>query len=307
MKNILPLIALPLLFSACNLGNDVVSATGIALDKNFDTISVGQSTTLTATVSPENATYQTVEWINRTPAVASVNYGLVTGLMPGSTVVAVSLNDGEFADSCEVTVVSACNYNTPGWGSSLGTVSFVSPAQWTIVRDSITQIWSDAVQATGCNKTTFAGGLNGNYIADCRSNSGYSGDLFSWCAVARFGDVLCPGNWRVPTKEDFVNLDIALGGSGLNRGVGATDAVLLKYLASSGSVNQFWNGAFNGMCSTDGTLTNQGVSAYYWSSEEILGTVAYYLFFSNNNSLGNIYPQQTLTKTVGLSVRCIQD
>jgi len=53
-----------------------------------------------------------------------------------------------------------------------------------------------------------------SFLIDCRSNPGQKGDLFSWRAVSELKDVLCPYPWRVPTVQDFIDLDIALGGTG---------------------------------------------------------------------------------------------
>jgi uncharacterized protein (TIGR02145 family) len=103
-----------------------------------------------------------------------------------------------------------CSFQTPKWGDSLGTVGFATSETWKIGN----QEWSDAVTATACNKTTFDGGEKTNFNADCRSNPNQKGDLFSWCAVYRFQDQLCPAPWRVPTKKDIIELDIALGGTG---------------------------------------------------------------------------------------------
>jgi len=67
------------------------------------------------------------------------------------------------------------------------------------------QIWSDPVRAENCQKTTFRGneGTVRDFNADCCDNPGYAGNFFSWCAVARFAEWLCPYPWRVPTLKDF--------------------------------------------------------------------------------------------------------
>ena len=131
-------------------------------------------------------------------------------------ILAIALSFGVFAQQ-----------NT--WPSALGNVSFATDSTWTISGNDIFQIWSDAVQTDYCsNKTSFRGGLNvkenNEYIdnewvhfyVDCRSNPGQKGDLFSWLAVYELRRELCPYPWRVPTVQDFIDLDIALGGTGRN-------------------------------------------------------------------------------------------
>jgi uncharacterized protein (TIGR02145 family) len=114
------------------------------------------------------------------------------------------------ADSvCRDPSFVGCNSST----LNLGTVSFTSGSEITIVGDNISQIWSRPVTATGCNKTTFNGGTSENINADCRNNPGYPGDLFTGCAVLKYASQICPYPWRVPTANDYSKLVQALGGA----------------------------------------------------------------------------------------------
>jgi len=172
------------------------------------------------------------------------------------------------------------------WNSDLGKVSFATDKTWTVG----SQTWSDAVQTTNCsNKATYDG-----ETADCHSNPDYKGDLFSWYAVDSFKNQLCPEGWRVPTKQDFFDLDIALGGTGERN----ADTVLLnKYLNT-------WGGAYGGVCYFDGSLNFQGSSASYWSQSEIYSSYGYSLNF---NSDGIVHPQYNHYMSYGFTLRCVQD
>ena len=197
-------------------------------------------------------------------------------------------------------LASGCNLNTPNWGESLGTASFYTSYEWRISGWGILQIWSNAVTATACQKTTFDGGTmrgdpaNSDFNADCRSNPGFPGDFFSWCAVVRFADVLCPYPWRVPTMQDFVNLDIALGGTGENRSDGNRDFVAIAY------INR-WGGVFAG-CTRYGRLS-PGSFSCYWSIDERCGNYAFNLIYSR---IGGVRPQDRHRKMHGLAVRCVR-
>jgi len=183
-----------------------------------------------------------------------------------------------------------CNSNTPGWGESLGVVTFASEQTWKIGD----QEWSDVVQATNCNKEAYNAGSAGNFNADCRSNPGQRGNLFSWCAVARFAETLCPDGWRVPTKDDFIALNIALGGTGLNRQNSAE--LRDRHLKE-------WGGAFGGRTSGNGTLAYQDVNALYWTqSQQGADTGFSYSVMENGNSS----PQGWNNKSQGFSVRCVR-
>ena len=157
------------------------------------------------------------------------------------------------------------------WNTSLGTANFVTDSIWTISNGEITQIWSDAVTATGCNKTHFNGGNRNDKIfnIDCRSNPGQKGDLFSWRAVSELKEELCSSPWRVPTVQDFIDLDIALGGTGegqsnftyTGEGRYQDNAHAIKYV-------NLWGGTFGGKCGLGGWNDYKDYWANYWSQSE---------------------------------------
>ena len=80
--------------------------TSVKLDKTSITINNGESTTLTATVRPSNATFPGVVWSSDNPKIASVDQnGVVTANIAGSTTIrATSKDKGGLSASCEVTV-----------------------------------------------------------------------------------------------------------------------------------------------------------------------------------------------------------
>lgn len=84
----------------------VVSVTGVSLDKSTDTVEEGATTTLTATVSPSDATDKSVTWSTSNSAVATVSGGVVTGVSAGSARITVTTNDGGYTDYCDVTVTA---------------------------------------------------------------------------------------------------------------------------------------------------------------------------------------------------------
>ena len=84
-----------------------VDATGVSLNKSSVTIEAGLTETLTATVSPENATNKNVTWTTSNASVATVVDGVVTAVAPGSAVITVTTEDGGHKASCTVTVAAA--------------------------------------------------------------------------------------------------------------------------------------------------------------------------------------------------------
>ena len=81
-----------------------VSVTGVTLDKTEQTLTVGQSATLSATVAPSDATNKSVTWSSSDPSVASVIGGAVIAHKEGTATVTVTTEDGGFTASCTVTV-----------------------------------------------------------------------------------------------------------------------------------------------------------------------------------------------------------
>jgi endoglucanase len=67
---------------------DTIPVTDISINYVIDSIAIGATTALTATISPLDATYKTVTWTSNNPRVATVNSsGLVTGHKGGRTII----------------------------------------------------------------------------------------------------------------------------------------------------------------------------------------------------------------------------
>ena len=82
--------------------------TGVTLDRSVLSLVIGGSATLTATVSPENATNKNVVFCSSDPEVASVDAtsGEVTAVGLGNAFITVSTVDGDKTAICDVTVRS---------------------------------------------------------------------------------------------------------------------------------------------------------------------------------------------------------
>ena len=80
-----------------------VDDTGVTLNKTELSLSVGGSATLTATVTPANATVKTVTWRSSDALVITVKNGVVTAVGVGTATVTVTTSNGKTA-ICTVTV-----------------------------------------------------------------------------------------------------------------------------------------------------------------------------------------------------------
>lgn len=87
-----------------------VPVTGVSLDKATASIEVGETVTLTATVTPSNADDKSVSWSSSNTSVATVSGGVVTGVSQGTARITVTTTDGGFTAYCDVTVTPATLY-----------------------------------------------------------------------------------------------------------------------------------------------------------------------------------------------------
>ena len=85
--------------------DDPIVVTGITLDKTTATVEEGAKVTLTATVTPGNATDKTVTWSTSNETIATVSDGVVTGVKAGE--VTITAKAGDKSATCTVTVTAA--------------------------------------------------------------------------------------------------------------------------------------------------------------------------------------------------------
>ena len=84
----------------------------ITLNKTTLLLGIGKSETLTATVTPENATDKRVEWSSDNTAAVTVDDGVVTAVADGVAVITAKTTGGGLAATCSVTATSAVAVST---------------------------------------------------------------------------------------------------------------------------------------------------------------------------------------------------
>ncbi len=85
-----------------------VQVTGVSLNTSAATISAGNTQQINATVSPSNATNQSVNWSSGNSSIATVNNsGLVTGIAAGTVVITATTADGGKTATSTITVNAA--------------------------------------------------------------------------------------------------------------------------------------------------------------------------------------------------------
>ncbi len=86
---------------------DPVSVTGVSLDQTSLSIVEGKTSTLTATITPSDATNKNVTWSSSNENIATVSNGVVTAVKEGNTTITVTTADGSYTATCAVTVKAA--------------------------------------------------------------------------------------------------------------------------------------------------------------------------------------------------------
>ena len=82
----------------------VIAVTKVALDKTTLSLTEGNTATLTATVSPSNATNKTVTWTSSDKSIATVENGKVTAVKAGTAT--ITAKAGDKTATCTVTVAA---------------------------------------------------------------------------------------------------------------------------------------------------------------------------------------------------------
>ena len=99
-------------FISCNKDPEPIIVSSVTLNTTELTMLEGDTYTLTAIVSPEEADDQTLIWVSSDASVLSVLDGKVTAIKAGSATITVSAKVGGASTTCEVTVKAKNNFLT---------------------------------------------------------------------------------------------------------------------------------------------------------------------------------------------------
>ena len=169
--------------SACGPKEDpVVAVTGISLNQSSVSLEVGGTVSLTATVSPSNATDKSVTWSSSNTGVATVAGGVVTAVAEGTA--SVTATAGGKSAKCEVKVerkvvaVTGVSLNktslTLSPGGSFQLEATVSPSnaddktvKWTSSDDSKVTVENGLVKAVSPGSATVTATAGGK-SSECK-------------------------------------------------------------------------------------------------------------------------------------------
>lgn len=165
------------------------------------TINTDQTSQLTATVLPNNATNSTLSWSSSNTGVATVsNTGLVSGVAVGNTVITVSSTDGSNKTAtCAVTVNQ--------YGNIAVTGITLNTNQRTIILGQTYQLVATVIPANATNNTVLWSSNSANGIV---SNSGLvtaqSAGSFTITARTQSGNFVATTNFTVIVPVSSVSI-----------------------------------------------------------------------------------------------------
>ena len=162
-----------------------VPVEGISIAGPEEPVKMGHPVTLTATITPENASNKSIKWLSTKTSVATVDqYGVVTPVAPGTTdIVAIAL-DGDIAATCPIEVIAwtdvtgvsltptslnmIVGHNYTLTASVLPSGASDKQVTWTSSNESAATVSNGTVTAIAPGTATITAETNdGNFTATC--------------------------------------------------------------------------------------------------------------------------------------------
>ncbi|MGR3317639.1 MAG: FISUMP domain-containing protein [Candidatus Anammoxibacter sp.] len=143
-----------------------------------------------------------------------------------------------------------------------------------------------------------------NIEANCASDGG----LYQWDEMMQYTNIggsqgVCPIGWHLPTDSEWKTLEMNLGMTQAEADTdfawrGTDQGTQLKVGGTSG-----FQALLAGFRVTDGSFSNRGTGAIFWSSTESGSGAWYRKLVSSEARVVRI----AVSKALGLSVRCVKD
>ncbi len=233
-------------------GAETVAVESVTLDKTELTLEIGGEETLTATVTPEDATEKTVIWSSDDTAVVTVENGKVTAVAAGSA--SVTATSGGKSATCQVTV----NAPTP--------TTEVTAEEWARIMESADNFtWEPhdnkmaTVKIVGATRSQSRGGQEQIFVKEGTEYFSYDNFDGSWKKSSITENVYNFSNSNAQIvsyfKDDFASFSYADGKY--------TAASLDKTATMNSTLNNvevtFENGALVGIKFSIGSGENSGI------------------------------------------------
>lgn len=283
--------------SSCKDENDSSDAqdlvTGLSLDKSTLSLAVGATSTLTATVTPIDATDKTIIWTSSNYAVATVTNGVVKAVAAGTAI--ITAQTGTQIATCEVTVSAPVTnvlingiYWAPYNVATPGTFATSSEAsgmfyQWNSKVGWPTTGDIGSIKASD-GSSTWNGSWNGGFTTASTSDIWSSNNDPS------------PAGYRVPTYAEIQTL---LDGTKVTSTWTTQNSVKGRKFTDKTTGNTIFMPA-SGYRSTAGALNKVGAYGDYWCNKSYASNANYADFLDFDSTDADWY---YYSRSVGYCIR----
>ncbi len=187
--------------------SSIIEVTSIVLDRTSVSLNVGETTTLIATVMPDNATEKTIEWKSSNEEIAVVDAnGRVTGEHTGNAVVLASV--GGKTAQCSISVVQAPSDNSVPIPEAidLGLPSGVKWASFNLGASSPEENGDHYAWGEIKTKNTYTWWNYRWHKETYLTKYNDRDERTSLVAADDVAHVKLGGKWRMPTRWDWMDL-----------------------------------------------------------------------------------------------------
>ncbi|APQ16448.1 Ig-like domain-containing protein [Maribacter hydrothermalis] len=110
------------------ISRNIISVTGMSLDISSASMIVGEQLTIPVSITPNDATNKTINWVSSDPTIATVNSsGTVTAVSTGEVLITATTVDGNYEDTATISVDSIIMLIAPNPATFVFYVYFYSP------------------------------------------------------------------------------------------------------------------------------------------------------------------------------------
>ena len=315
MKGYFHLLVLALFGFVCSCSQKenttpaTIQVSAIILNPSSLTLKEGETSVITATVSPNNASNQKVIWSSSNASVASISDGTVTGISKGTAIITATADDNGKVATCSVTV----NAKSEGGGNSesesatleavdlglsvkwanmnLGATtpeSYGDYYAWGETKTKKTYSWTNYIWCKGSNTTLTKYNTDSDYgTVDNKTRLLDEDDV----AHINLGE-----KWRLPTKTEWDELRNSCTWRK------TTHNLVTGYLITGENGNSIFLPA-GGYLGTR-NIRNVGRQGYYWSSTAAKHTSGVATGFQFNDKSTEL---RLLPTDYGCCIRAVSD